>query len=560
MLWETFSVMRDLPRLHEITSTLIRYGLGDMVKVAGIGTLLERAGRILHWKEAADISHLEPPVRVRKALEALGPTFVKLGQVLSTRADMFPPAWIEEFERLQSEVPPVEFETLVPELTAALGADPRELFRSLDPVPLAAASIAQVHRAELPDGTPVVLKIRRPDIRQKIESDLRILSHVAQLIEFELPEARRYQPTQIVYQFARSLRRELDLAMEARAIERFAKNFSGDPVIVIPQVHWEYTSEIMNVQGFIDGVPGNDLAAIDAAGLDRKVLAGRGADAVLKMILLHGYFHADPHPGNVIYLPGNRLAMLDFGMTGRLTDLRRNQIVNLLAALAKRDEESLLDVLLEWTGDAEVDEAKLASDVTELVANYETLQLQEIRVGVLLGELTEIVREHSLVLPPDMTLLFKALITLEGLGRQMDPEFHMVEHLGPFVRQVIAERYSPDALVKWGQRNLHDIYSLVRGLPHDLARLLKEARRGRLRIDLDLKRLDHFGHQIDHSTNRLTLGILTASLVIGSSIVMTVSGGPTIFGLPLFGFLGFMVAFFNSLWLLFSIWRASKKD
>lgn len=559
MIWETINVVRDLPRLHEITSILIRYGMGDLVRAVGIGTILERTGRILHWKETVEVVHEEPPVRVRRALEELGPTFVKLGQVLATRVDVFPPNWIVEFEKLQSEVPPVPFEALLPELEAALGRSPFEIFTELNTEAAAAASIAQVHHARLPSGEPVVLKIRRPGIRPKIEADLRILAHIAALIELEIPDSRRYRPSQIVEQFAKSLRRELDLAMEARNIDRFSAHFAADDGIVVPKVYWEWTSEVMNVQERMEGIAGNNIAAAEASGLDPKVLAARGADAVLKMILVDGYFHADPHPGNVFYLPGNRLAMLDFGMVGRLSEARRNQIVDLLAAMAKKDDNALLDVLMEWVGDASVDEDKLANDVNELVANYEDVQLKDLRFGVLLGELTAIVREHSLVLPADLTLLFKAFITLEGLGRQLDPEFHMVDHLGPFVRRVITDRYSPEGLQKRAKQHLKDLYSLVTGLPRDVARLLKEARRGRFKIDLDLKRLDHFGHQLDRSTNRLTMGILTASLVIGSSIVMTVHGGPTIFGLPLFGLVGFLLAFINSIWIIFSIWRSEKE-
>jgi ubiquinone biosynthesis protein len=558
MLWETINVVRDLPRLHEITSTLIRYGMADIVRTLGIGTLLERAGRILHWKEQSDVMHLDAPVRVRRALEELGPTFVKLGQVMATRVDVFPPCWISEFEKLQSGVPPVPFESLLPQLEAALGCSPHEVFKELQTDAVAAASIAQVHHAKLQDGTPVILKIRRPEIRAKIEADLRILTHLARLIEFEMPEMRRYQPIQIVLQFARSIRRELDFVAEARNIDRFAENFAGSDAIVIPKVYWEWTSEVMNVQQWVDGIPGNDLAAVEAAGLDRKVLAAHGADAVLKMIMVDGFYHADPHPGNVFYLPGNRIAMIDFGMVGRLMDARRNQLVDLLAALAGKDDEAMLDVLLEWTGDAVVDESKLAADVNEFVFNYANVPLKDLRLGALLGELTVIMRDHYLVMPADLAMLFKALITLEGLGRQLDPDFDMVTHLTPFVRRVITERYMPDALLKRSKRNLHDILSIVTSLPGEVAHLIKEARRGKFKIDLDLKRLERFSHQLDHSVNRLTLGILTASLVIGSSIVMTVQGGPTLFGLPVFGLLGFMVAFFNSLWLILSIWHSGR--
>jgi ubiquinone biosynthesis protein len=558
MLLETLKVMRDISRLHEITTVFIRYGWGDVARRLGVIGALERAGRVLHWSEAEEIMHLEPAVRGRRALEELGPTFVKLGQVLATRVDMFPANWIGEFEKLQSEVPPVPFETLLPQLINALGASPLEIFNEVQTTPVAAASIAQVHLAQLKDGTEVVLKIRRPGIEQKIEADLRILAHIAQLLESELPEARRYQPVQVVAEFSRSLRRELDLAREARNMDRFAHNFSTDQTVLIPKVYWEWTSEVMNVQQRIIGIPGNSLAAVDAAGLDRKMLAAHGADAVLKMILIDGYFHADPHPGNVFYLPGNRLAMLDFGMVGRLTQERRNQIVDLLASLARRNEQGMLEVLLEWTGDASVDDSKLAADVGDLVVNYENIQLKDVRLGTLLQEITMIMREHSLVLPSDLTLLFKALITLEGLGHQLDPGFHLISRLEPFVERVIRERYTPGAIWQRGWQDFNQVYGLMTGLPRDIVRLIREVRRGKFRIDLDLKRLDHFGQQIDHSANRLTMAIMTASLVIGSSIVMTVEGGPTQFGLPLFGLLGFLLAFFNSIWIVFSIWRSNR--
>jgi ubiquinone biosynthesis protein len=314
----------------------------------------------------------------------------------------------------------------------------------------------------------------------------------------------------------------------------------------------------MNVQQRVVGIQGKDLAAVEAAGLDRELLARRGADVVLKMILIDGYFHADPHPGNVFYLPGNRLALLDFGMVGRLTHERRDQIVDLLAALAQHHEDGMLDVLLEWAGDASVDDAKLAADVGDLSVNYENVPIKDIRLSALLQEITMIMREHSLVLPSDLTLLFKTLITLEGFGRLLDPEFHLISHLTPFVTRVIRERYTPAALFKRGRHSINEMYGLVTSLPRDLGRLLREARRGRFKIDLDLKRLDHFGQQLDRSVNRLTMGIMTASLVIGSSIVMTVRGGPTLFGLPLFGLLGFLLAFFNSVWIIVSIWRSNR--
>ncbi|MCG6876239.1 MAG: phosphotransferase [Betaproteobacteria bacterium] len=562
MATAVLGAVRDLPRLHEISLVFIRHGLGDLVRRVGVATALERAGQILHWGEAAKSTQLEPQQRLRQALEELGPTFVKLGQMLSTRDDLLPPKWTAELARLHSTVAPVPFEELLPIIERAIGTAPSEVFLDLEREPFGAASIAQVHRARLADGAQVVLKIRRPGIEGKVEADLRILGHLAQLVESELPEARRYQPVRVVDEFRRSLMRELDLAAEARNVERFARNFRDDPYILIPRIFPEWTSAVMNVQERIDGIPADDAASIERAGLDPKLLARRGADSVLKMILVDGFFHADPHPGNVIYLPGNRIAMIDFGMAGRLTPARRNQIVDLLAGLAGHDDEAMLEVLLDWAGEDAVDEERLAADVHELAFDYADVPLKDIRIGAVLHRVTAVVREHGIVLPSDLTLMFKALITLEGLGRKYDPDFRLVERLKPFLDRAIAARYAPAAVVRRSGANFNRFLGLVGSVPRDLGRLLKDARRGRMRVDLDLKRLDSFGRKLDSTIDRITIGIMTASLVIGSSIVMTVTSGPQFYGVPVFtvlGFLGYLLAFFNSVWIIVSIWR-SRRD
>jgi ubiquinone biosynthesis protein len=280
------------------------------------------------------------------------------------------------------------------------------------------------------------------------------------------------------------------------------------------------------------------------------------------MILVDGFFHADPHPGNVIFLPGNRIAMIDCGMVGRLSPMRRNQVVDLLAGLARLDEDAMIDVLLDWAGDAYVDEARLAADVNELVFEYEGVPLKDIRVGPLLRQFAAIIRAHSIAMPADLTLMFKALITMEGLGRQFDPDFQLLDHLTPMLRRALAERFRPTGVVRRGRAALAQAMNMVTSVPRDVARLLRDARRGKVRVDLDLKRLDQFGRQLDRTLDRATMGIMTASLVIGSAIVMTVREGPEFFGIPLLtmvGVLGYALAFVNSIWIIFGIWRSTKE-
>lgn len=558
MLWEGLSAARDLGRLHDITSVLIRYGFGDMVRRLGMAGALERAGKVLHWKQATELARLEPPARVRRALEEMGPTFIKLGQILATRVDLFSPEWIAEFEKLQDQVPPVAFEEIRQQLEEDLGCAPEDVFTNLSTEPLAAASIAQVHRAKLQDGTEVIIKVRRPRIRPTVEADLRLLARLVEIIEAEAPDLCRFKPREVVRQFTLSLRRELDLAAECRNAERVARNFATYPEIIVPKVYWEWTGERVNVQAYIDGIPGRDIEAIDQAGLDQKILAQRGAQAVLKMILDDGFFHADPHQGNVFYLSENRIAFIDFGMIGRLPEHRRYQVVNLLHGLVEQDAPSVVEVLLDWAGDVQVDTESLNLEIEGFVDQYHGIPLKDLKLSAMLTELTTLLRDHALSLPPDLALLIKAFVTLEGMGRQLDPDFDMVAEAAPFLSRAMLARYAPDALAKRGWQAMTGTLDLLTGLPQDLRQLLRSARSGRFQIHVDVTRLKKFGNQLDRAASRMAVGNIIAALIIGSSIVMTIEGGPTVLGLPLFGLLGFIGAVIGGIWLLLSIWRSGR--
>jgi ubiquinone biosynthesis protein len=549
----------SLGRLQEIAGVLVRHGLGELVQRWGLVGLLERAGHRLHWDHAVELAHLSAPVQLRLALEELGPTFVKLGQILAGRADMFGPEWIAEFEKLHNQVPALPFGELRAQLREDLGAEPEEVFERFEIEPLAAASIAQVHRAQLKDGTEVIVKIRRPGIREVIEADLRLLDRLAALAEAELPALAPYRPRLLLREFGRSLHRELDLANEGRNAERLARNLAALPFVQIPRTHWAYTRERVNVQDYIEGIAGHDLAALDAAGLSRQLLARRGAQAVLKMIVEDGFFHADPHPGNVFYLPGNRLAFIDFGMTGHLTMRRREQLLKLLLGLVQRQPPVVVDVLLEWTRDGQpVPADKLEADIEAFIDAYHGVQLSELSLGQMLLDVTTILRENHLALPPDLALLIKTFITLEGLGRSLDPNFNMAGEALPLLRQVVRARYQPRALARRAWGSLQRLLELAEQLPQDFTRLLRNARAGRLNIALEVQSLRRVGDQLDRAANRLSLALIIAALIIGSSIVMTVGGGPTLLGLPAFGLLGFVGAVAGALWLGRAIWRSQR--
>ena len=558
MLIESLVAARDMGRLNTIAGVLIRHGLGDVVHRLGLTDALARAGHALMWEHAADLARLEPPVQVRLALEELGPTFVKLGQILAGRADLFGPDWIAEFEKLHSRVPAVPLAALRPQLREDLGGEPETVFARFDTEPLAAASIAQVHRAQLLGGTEVVVKIRRPGIADTIAADLRLLGRLAALAEEQLPWLQPYRPQQLVRELTRSLQRELDLASECRNAERIARNLKDMPWIVVPRVHWAHTRERVNVQDHIDGTAGQDLQALDRLGHDRQLLAQRGAQAVLKMIVEDGLFHADPHPGNVFYLSDNRIAFIDFGMVGRLSVKRREELLSLLLGLVERQPQAVADVLLDWTGDGSgADLDALEAEIEAFVDQYYGVPLSQLSLAGMLGDVTTILREHRLALPSDLALLIKAFITLEGLGRGLDPGFHMAEEALPLLRKVMRAQYKPRALAQKAWCNLRRTLALIEQLPHDVSRLLRNARRGQLKIHLELAHLRRVGDQLNQAANRISMALVIAALIVGSSIVMTVEGGPTILGLPAFGFLGFCGAVLGGLWLVRSIRRSN---
>lgn len=559
MLWETLKAARDIGRLHEIASVMIRYGFGDAVKRLGMGRILEQAGKVLHWKAAEKMARMESPERVRRAFEELGPTFIKLGQILASRVDLFSQDWIHEFEKLQDKVPPRSFDELRMQLQEDLGDSPENIFRNLDTTALAAGSIAQVHRACLETGEDVILKIRYPGIRPVIEADLRLLGRLAEVMEKEIPEWRRFHPKDVLQQVTMSLRRELDLASECRYAERIAESFRDDPAISLPKVYWQWTCERLNVQEYIDGIPGRNVEAIEAAGLDRKVLAVRGANAVLKMVLEDGFYHADPHPGNLFFLSDNRIVFIDAGMVGRLSPMRQTQVIDLIRGLVARDTALVIDVLIGWTNDeARCDTEKLAIEIDSFLDSYHGVVLRDLNLASMLTDVAVIMRDNELVMPPDLALLFKVFITLDGLGRLLDPDFNMVSETEPFLKRAMLARYRPDVLLKKGWNNLTEFMELLSSLPRDLRRLLQSARRGTLEMNVDITRLDQFGHDLDRAASRLTVGLVTAALIIGTSIVMTVKGGPTMFGLPLLGLLGFLGAGIGGVWLLISIWRSGR--
>ena len=522
----TFQSIADLNRLHEIIWVFTLAGFGDMFKQMGLEAAAERAGKLMGWKHADEMAHLERPQRVRRVFEILGPTFVKLGQILATRPDLFGPEWIAEFEKLQSQAPPLDFKELRPQIEEDLGAPLEEIFAEVETTPLAAASVAQVHRATLKDGTTVVLKIQRPGIRPKIESDMRLLAYLASLAEKNVPQLAAYRPQKVVQQFVKSLQNELNFMTEGHNAEHVAANFEGNDQIVIPKIYWQWTRQRLNVQEFVDGIPGVNLHAIDAAGMDRKRIAQTGASAVLKMIMMDGLFHADPHPGNFFILPGERIAFIDFGMIGRVSEVRRRQIMTLLQALLQNDADGLCAILLEWSEREGDDPGELVGAVEEFLSKYSGKPMGLMDLSAMVGDLLSLVRDNKLTMPPDQAMLLKVFVSLEGAFKKLDPGFDIMAAIQPTLHEAVIDALSPQALGKRGLKLFTQYLELFADLPKEIRRGIYTAKSGNLKIRVELSQLDELHRVVMRAGRLLAAAGITSALLIGTSIVMALTKKP----------------------------------
>ena len=547
-----FSSAREFGRLRELISILLKYGFDDIVRWLH---LENRAGLLKRWLRQdlpADIRRLPSEARARLALEAMGPTFVKLGQILATRVDLLPAEWITELEKLQDQAAAVPFAQLKPQLERSLGAKVSACFREIDEKPVGTASMAQVYRAVTPLGQEVVLKIRRPGVEDKIQADLRLLRKLAEIAEAQSPELRRYQPIEIVQEFEASLLRELDFTVEARSADRMRENLRHLDWLVVPRIYWEWTCEDLNVQEFILGIPAKSVEEIDRAGLNRKLIARRGAQAVWKMMLEDGLFHADPHPGNFLILPGSRIAMLDFGMVGKLTATRRDQLIRMIRGVTLQEPETVTQVLVEWSAGRYVNREGLLSEVTNLIEQFDGVSMAELDITALLNAIAAVLRNYNLRLPSELTLLAKACVTLEGFGRLIDPNFQLMDEAMPLLKRTLANRYSPKVLAR-----------AVRSRALDAVERLYHPGTPGLNGNggsysgpppMQIEELSKLVNRLERASHRQARAVLLAGLFLVSGMMLQLEDGPHILGLHLLGLLSLIGCTGYWIWMLTQLW------
>ncbi|MBF5055502.1 ABC1 family protein, ubiquinone biosynthesis protein [Alcanivorax sp. 521-1] len=536
---------RDLRRINQLAAVLLKYGFADMLRRLGLAAPVEQAGRLVRAGGDHRLLRMGTAERLRHALEEMGPTYVKLGQVLATRVDLFPPDWIDQFERLQDRARPLPFDSLRPAVEAALGRPLDRVFASVDEQPLGVASIAQVHGALTRRGDRVVIKVRKPGIEAMIHSDLRLLDQLAKLASDNSEELRRYRPVELVREFRRSLTRELDFTIEARNAERIRRNLRAFKWLTVPRVDTALSSASLQVQQRIEGIPARALDQLDAAGLDRPLIARRGALVAWKMALEDGFFHADPHPGNFLIQPGNRIAMLDFGMVGKLSDGRRDQVVRLVRAVITRESEHAAAVLAGWSDGQPVQFEALVADVEDVVSLYYGLPLAQLDLGALLADITALIRNHGLVLPADIALLLKALLTLEGFGRLLNPDFDLIEEARPLMQRLMRQRYSPRRLARsLGLRAL-DMVDRAYAPP-----MAPGAPRPGQDGGLDPRHLETLVARLERGQYRQVQTLLAAAALISGSLMLAGRVPPAPWGISVLGVLLLLAGGLWSTWLL----------
>ncbi|MEQ5970674.1 AarF/UbiB family protein [Serratia liquefaciens] len=529
MLKMVLVTARDRARLKEISTVLIRYGLQDVIRLLGLSNLLSGAEG---GSERQDGQTL--PQRLRAALEALGPTFVKFGQILATRSDLLDASWTDELDRLHSQASTLSWEQLAPQIRADLKGDPHSLFAEFDETPLAAASMAQIYRARLHSGEAVVIKVLRPGLAKTIQADLRLLTYLAETVEQQSPALAHYRPRQMVRALATALTHELDLTHEGNNCKRVAQQFAQQPNVVIPKIYWQWSSQRLLVQEFLPGIAPENPQQLTAAGLDGPLLAQRGAQAFMKMVLEHRLYHADPHPGNVMALADNRVGFIDFGMVGQLSERRRNQLLLLLQAIAERESAGIVNTLIAWSDSDPLDLLDLELAAQNFLDKQASATLT---LGKALTDLLVMVREHQLALPPDLVLLFKALITADGVLHRLDPHFDIIATLKPMLQQVMLQRYTPEAVRRRMLALGGEALDASEELPQTLRLLMRRLKGGKISADINVKNIDQLSKALERAAITLAIAIVTAAFALGLAPYLMHSS-LRLWGIPLFPALG----------------------
>ncbi len=513
--------IRSTKRLTNIIKVFTKFGFREVIEDLGLDRFY--GGKKEHDKvtdyQQNNVS--TRPVRMRQVLEELGPTYIKLGQILATRPDLIPPEWANEFKELQNNISPVPFSDIEEVLIQEFPGRLHQLFTSIDKAPLAAASMAQVHRARLADGTDVVIKVLRPGNRKLVEEDITLLEWLAQFVEDYFSNLG-YSPVAVAAEFSREITKEMNFLLEAQSTIKLRRLFEDDPNISFPKVFREASTR--NVLT-LEEIKGRPLSSVDPKSLlpgERRRIVAHGTDAVFTQCLRHGFFHADPHPGNIFLLPGQKLCFIDCGMTGRLDKKTAEQLIDLVAAIIQVDIDKLCRVVVELTDvdPAVTDRRDFRSDLQAMASTFQDADLKQLDITRLLSDFFGMLQRYHIICPSDLIMLTKALTTIEGVSEHFDPSFNVLEHVEPQIREVVSNRYGFSAIRDRVQKSANGYLELLENLPVDIQRILDQIRQKRLTLNLEMKRIEHLADKMDYASRLMGISMIISALIVGSSILI----------------------------------------
>jgi ubiquinone biosynthesis protein len=550
---------KNIKRLRQIVTVLIKHGFYPLLERLHLIRLISISERIRGKKAMREGEALPDALRLRFALEELGPSFIKLGQILSTRSDLLPEEYIRELLKLQDEVTPFDFKNVVEIVEKELNAPLGKLFQSVEERPVATASIAQVHRAVTTNGDEVAIKVQRPGIEEIINTDISVVTYIARLMERYMPESRLYNPVDMVAEFSCMIKKEMDFTLEGSYMERFSKEFSGDPRVLIPKVFWELSSKKVLTMERVSGIKIDNLEKLSEENIDTKDLAHLIADLFFKQVFEFGTFHGDLHPGNIFVLGPDRIAFVDFGIVGRIERDMMENLADIFIGIAKEDYELLTKVYMKMGMIPEdIDEVSFKREYHDLLLHYFGRPLKSVNFGELLVGYVRLAARYNIRLPRDLLLLNKCIIELEGLARLLHPDINILQESEPYAKRLVARRISPSSIAGEAMDTLMKYRELAESFPSQMNQILKKMISDKFTIDFVHKGLEDFMGEMDRSSNRLTVGVVIAALIIGTSLILAFGGGPLLFGLPIFGIIGFTIAGFLGLWLAYQILRSGK--
>ena len=552
--------IRDIRRLNQILRILTKHGFGFAIQQLHLNEHAIGRGII---KTRVLRRFTEPPesraVRLRKVLEELGPTFIKLGQTLSVRPDLVPLDLCYELSKLQDRVPPFGYEDVKKQIKESFGSYPDKLFSSFDPIPIAAASLGQAHRAQLETGENVVVKVQRPDLRKMIETDIDILYTLAQLANRYMQDIKFFDPISIVDEFSRVITKEIDFTYEAHNIDKFCKNFKDSTAVHIPRIYWEYTKPKVITTEEITGIRMSDYLTQPHSDEEKKAVAANGANAILQQIFIDGFFHADPHPGNLFILPDNAAAFVDFGIVGRLDEDTRDVVVNLLIAVSTKNISGIIKALEMLGCVAEENSMQdFKHDISDFVERFYDIPLKQIEISTILPQAIELMTRHKLKIPPQFHVMIKALATMDGVARQLDPDFNTIAYTRPFVERLVHERHDPKRIYKDVLLYSSELLDILKIIPKDTYEIIKKIKMGTLKIEFEHQGLSKFIAEMDKSSNRISFSLVISALIIGSSLIIMANKGPIVYGFPVLGILGFVFAGLLGLALAIGVLRSGR--